>query len=220
MARLFAVFGMLYLSWKPLKSLLLSKRVSDYSFNQWHVANGYAAFGCMTKQRQELIIEGCHDDVITDESQWDEYTFKVKPVLQWIMPCTCAPVDFFMDWIKLNKKNKKKGEASVLRLMGSDSPLQNSSKPPKYLRVKLYEYMFWYDELYLNLQRKNKNNDELWFRNDFQRLKRALKGKQLVIHSKTEYAWWSRRELKTVISDFHLQNHLVTDFLDDDKWLK
>ena len=44
------------------------------SFNRWQLANAYGAFGSITRERYEIIVEGSADGV-----SWQEYEFKGKP---------------------------------------------------------------------------------------------------------------------------------------------
>ena len=51
----------------------------NYSYNPLHLSNTYGAFGSVTKQRYEIVIEGTDEPVITAQTKWQEYEFRAKP---------------------------------------------------------------------------------------------------------------------------------------------
>ena len=59
-----AAVGALYvvLSWPALRNLFARRQLMNASFNRWQLANAYGAFGTVTKQRIEIVVEGTMDD--------------------------------------------------------------------------------------------------------------------------------------------------------------
>ncbi len=55
-----AAVGVLYvvLSWQPLRNLFAHRQLMNASFNRWQLANAYGAFGTVTKERIEIVVEG------------------------------------------------------------------------------------------------------------------------------------------------------------------
>ena len=69
----------LLLSVNVVQNLLSQNQAMNTSFNQLHLVNTYGAFGSIGKVRNELIIQGTTDTVITETTVWKEYEFKAKP---------------------------------------------------------------------------------------------------------------------------------------------
>jgi len=65
---------MVVLSYWPARNLFAQRQLMNASFNRWHLANAYGAFGSITRERYEIIIEGS-----LDGEEWREYEFKGKP---------------------------------------------------------------------------------------------------------------------------------------------
>ena len=68
------------------------------SFNRWQLANAYGAFGTVTKERIELIVEGTLDED-PDAADWHEYGFKGKPGDVRRIPRQYAPYHLRLDWL-------------------------------------------------------------------------------------------------------------------------
>lgn len=49
------------------------------SFDQFRLVNTYGAFGSITKQRFEVVIQGTVDREINENTEWKEYEFYCKP---------------------------------------------------------------------------------------------------------------------------------------------
>jgi hypothetical protein len=111
--------------------------------------NGYGLFRVMTRERNEIIIEGSDDGEI-----WKPYEFKYKPGDPFRMPRFCTPHMPRLDWqmwfgvfgradqnrwfIPLLKRLLA-GEPHVLALLDKN-PFPNH--PPKYIRAIEYNYRF------------------------------------------------------------------------------
>eukprot|EP01084_Bolivina_argentea_P314484 544712_1 len=194
----------MYLSHKPLKTILTGKRAHDYSFNNWHLVNGYAAFSHMTKDRHEIVILGSNDG-----QTWKEYGFKTKPDKIDKIPLSIAPIDWFLDWslwfvplshykyhpwfLRLLYKILQ-GNNDVLALMGHN-PF--ADRPPQLLKVMKYRYIFDY----VNNTGNQMKTDSFWD----------------CFNANTN--WWKRVDGKELIHVFHLQSNLVTRVVSDDAWL-
>ena len=48
-------------------------------FDPFHLVNTYGAFGSVTRERYEVVIEGTLDPFVGENARWREYEFKVKP---------------------------------------------------------------------------------------------------------------------------------------------
>ncbi len=111
--------------------------------------NGYGLFAVMTTERPEIILEGSEDGL-----EWKAYGYRFKPGDPQIPPRWSAPFQPRLDWqlwfaalgniqetpwfpsleVALLRGNEK-----VLQLLGTN-PFP--SHPPKYVRARLYNYLF------------------------------------------------------------------------------
>lgn len=64
------------LSYKPLFNLFSKNQFMNYCWNRWHLVGAYGAFGSVTKERYEIVIEGCTDEFPNSMTEWKEYGFK------------------------------------------------------------------------------------------------------------------------------------------------
>lgn len=179
---LFALAGVVaVLSLKPALNLLSDSQAMNASFEPLHLVNTYGAFGSITRERDELIIEGTEDSVITDKTPWKEYSFKAKPGALAAPSRQVTPYHYKIDWQMwfaamspyyrnpwlLNLIAKiLQGDKPALSLLG---PSPFPEQAPKFVRVLHYRYQFtaegeknWWDrtlvETYLpplSLQDKN-----------------------------------------------------------------
>lgn len=149
---LVAVIGIL--SIQPTINLFSSAQLMNSSFEPLHLVNTYGAFGSITRERNELIIEGTDDLQITDKTEWHEYGFKGKPGDVNRRPPQVTPYHYKLDWQMwfaamseyyrhpwlLNLISKMlQGQEDVLALL-KDNPFPK--KPPQFIRVRLYRYHF------------------------------------------------------------------------------
>jgi hypothetical protein len=88
---------MLALSWWPLRNLFSRNQVMNGSFNRWRLANAYGAFGSITRERYEVVVEGTTGDPET--GPWLEYGFRGKPGDPGRMPRQFAPYHLRLDWL-------------------------------------------------------------------------------------------------------------------------
>src|ERR687897_125758 len=67
------------LSWWPVRNMASRHQAMNLSFNRLHLVNTYGAFGTISRERHEVVIEGTDDPAITSATEWREYGFKGKP---------------------------------------------------------------------------------------------------------------------------------------------
>ena len=89
----------LVLSYRPARNLLSRRQLMNYSFDPFHIVGTYGAFGSVTKERDEVIVEGTADAVITAQTVWREYEFKGKPGDVMRRPPQAAPYHLRLDWL-------------------------------------------------------------------------------------------------------------------------
>jgi len=146
--------GALYvvLSWWPLRNLFARRQLMNASFNRWQLANAYGAFGTVTKERIEIVVEGTTDEN-PDAATWREYSFKGKPGDAHRIPRQFAPyhlrLDWLMwflplgrsleDWFEMFLIRLLEADAATLRLL-DDDPFDGA--PPRWIRAVSYRYRF------------------------------------------------------------------------------
>jgi hypothetical protein len=79
------------LSLPPTLNMLSPAQVMNTSFEPLHLVNTYGAFGSITRERLEIVIEGTEAREITGATPWREYEFKGKPGDPSRMPLQFAP---------------------------------------------------------------------------------------------------------------------------------
>ena len=115
----------------------------------FRIVNGYGLFRVMTKDRDEIVIEGSADGI-----DWLPYEFKWKPGDVMRAPGWCAPHQPRLDWqmwfaaLGSSRENPWFGRLIVRLLQGSRDVNQLLAKnpfphdPPRYLRAMFYRYRF------------------------------------------------------------------------------
>ena len=87
----------LAMSVRPVVNVLSAGQVMNTSFDPLHLVNTYGAFGSITRERYQLVIEGT-DAETPDESDWREYEFEGQPVRTDERPPQWAPYHLRLDW--------------------------------------------------------------------------------------------------------------------------
>jgi len=144
----------LILSIKPVLNMISPHQVMNTSFDPFHLVNTYGAFGSVTRDRMEIIIEGTEEAVVTPTTRWREYEFKAKPGNVKRRPPMVAPYHLRLDWLMWFAAMSEvryhpwvlslvvkllKGDKDTLGLLGYHPFPEN---PPRYIRAELYEYHF------------------------------------------------------------------------------
>jgi hypothetical protein len=87
------------LSIQPALNLFSKNQLMNYSYNRIHLVNTYGAFGSVTRERYEIVMEGTDEAVLNDGTRWQEYEFKAKPGDLKRMPPQYAPYHLRLDWL-------------------------------------------------------------------------------------------------------------------------
>ncbi len=143
------------LSYYPARNLISSGQRMNASFDPLHLVNTYGAFGSITKERREVVVEGTHDRTIDGDTEWEAYEFKGKPTDPERLPPQVAPYHLRLDWqlwfaaMSTPRHNPwfvhlvaklLAGDERTLRLL-HDSPFPPDD-PPTHVRAVLYRYEF------------------------------------------------------------------------------
>ncbi|GGH49968.1 lipase maturation factor family protein [Microbacterium album] len=140
------------LSWRPARNLFARDQLMNASFNRWNLANAYGAFGTVTKERIEWIVEGT-PDADPDTADWREYGFKGKPGDERRRPRQFAPYHLRLDWmmwfLPLGRSLEDWFRALLVRLLEADRPTLRllahdpfDGRRPRSVRVVSYRYRF------------------------------------------------------------------------------
>ena len=144
----------LALSYRPARNLLSSRQLMNSSFDPLHLVNTYGAFGSVTKQRFEVIIEGTADAEPAEASAWREYEFKAKPGdvrrrppqyapyhlrLDWLMWFAAFSSPRYHEWFRPLLAKLLRGDRAILRLLARD-PFPD--RPPAVVRASLWLYRY------------------------------------------------------------------------------
>ena len=152
---------MVYLSYWPARNLVSKRQLMNTSFNRWHLANAYGAFGSITRERYEIIVEGSADGV-----SWQEYEFRGKPGDPGRMPRQFAPYHLRLDWLMWFLALGAPGDSWFIpflrRLLVADRATLKllridpfDGEPPRQVRALVYHYRY--------STRQEKNATGLWW---------------------------------------------------------
>lgn len=140
------------LSWPAAANLLSRRQLMNASFNRARIAGAYGAFGSVTTERREVVIEGSALDEPA-EDDWREYGFRGKPGDVGRIPRQVAPYHLRLDWqmwfLALGSPDRAwfrtllgrlaEADRATLRLLAHD-PFDG--RPPALLRARVYDYRF------------------------------------------------------------------------------
>ncbi|MBD8011697.1 lipase maturation factor family protein [Microbacterium sp. Re1] len=140
------------LSWPALRNLFACRQLMNASFSRWQLGNAYGAFGTVTKQRIEYIVEGT-TDADPDAAEWREYEFKGKPGALRRIPRQFAPYHLRLDWLMwflpLGRSLEDWFMMFLVRLLEADRPTLRmlhrdpfDGERPTWVRVVSYRYRF------------------------------------------------------------------------------
>jgi hypothetical protein len=166
---LIVTVGYAVLSWPALRNLFSRNQLMNASFNRWSLANAYGAFGTVTKERYEIVLEGTLA-ADPDERDWLEYEFKGKPGDVRRMPRQFAPYHLRLDWLMwflaLGSPGERwflpllvrllEADRATLRLLRSD-PFGGA--PPRFVRAKTYRYRF-------STREEKRTTGDVWVREE------------------------------------------------------
>jgi len=142
----------LALSVQPALNLFDKHQRMNFNYNPWHIVNAYGAFGSVTRERFEIVLEGSAEP---NGDDWREYEFRAKPGTTTRRPPQIAPYHLRLDWLmwflplrgfhsvpiwfaRLCDKLLK-GDRALSKLLWRD-PFPD--RPPVRIRAVVYLYQF------------------------------------------------------------------------------
>lgn len=87
------------LSKEPLLNLTRKSQLMNYSFNAWRLVNAYGAFGSVSRERYEVVLQGSRAIFPSRPEDWQEYEFWAKPGDPRRRPPQIAPYHLRLDWV-------------------------------------------------------------------------------------------------------------------------
>jgi len=147
---------------QPVKNLVSKEQIMNTSFDPFHLVNTYGAFGSITKERYEIVLEGTDELKVTERTLWKAYEFRGKPGDPRRIPPLIAPYHLRLDWLMWfeafpNQVGHSRwfvqliikllqGEHQALGLL-LKNPFPHH--PPQFVRALYYRYSFgkvkWWD---------------------------------------------------------------------------
>ena len=142
------------LSISPVMNMLSPRQMMNASFDPLHLVNTYGAFGSITRERFEIVLQGTDDTSVTDRTAWRDYEFKGKPGDPARRPPQVAPYHLRLDWLMWFEAMAPspqsdwffgllakllQGDAGALSLLRTN-PFP--ATPPRYVRTQYYRYRF------------------------------------------------------------------------------
>lgn len=142
------------LSRHPVRNLLSRRQQMNRIYNPLHLVNSYGAFGSVTRERHEIVLEGTSAPEPTEDADWREYEFHGKPGEVRRLPRQFAPCHLRLDWLMwfaaLMPHSPRgwmlplvdrllAGDRHVLRLLRVN-PFPDA--PPRWVRARVYRYRF------------------------------------------------------------------------------
>ena len=138
---------LVWLSIPSARNLVSRRQLMNASFNRWHLANAYGAFGSVTQQRDEVIVEG-----LAADGSWLPYEFKGKPGDPRRRPGQFAPYHLRLDWLmwflalgaddrwfRVFVVRLLEADPATLRLLRHD-PFGGTA--PEAVRARVFRYRF------------------------------------------------------------------------------
>jgi hypothetical protein len=140
----------------PVMNMLSPRQMMNASFDPLHLVNTYGAFGSITRERYEIVLEGSASEGGPggEGAVWKEYEFKGKPGDPSRRPPQVAPYHMRLDWLMWFEAMAPaphsgwffnmlggllQGDRQTLSLLRTN-PFPD--KPPRYIRAQYYLYKF------------------------------------------------------------------------------
>lgn len=146
--------AVMWMSIKPVRNMISSAQKMNFSYNPYHLVNTYGAFGSVTKNRFEIVLEGTTEKDPGPQTDWKEYEFKGKPGNPGRPSPQVAPYHYRLDWqmwfAALRPQHRPLWMQRLAMKMLDNDPdilklIKHNPFPeegPVWLRAKLYHYRY------------------------------------------------------------------------------
>jgi hypothetical protein len=152
------------LSVRPAQNLVSKNQAMNLNYNALHLVNAYGAFGSVTRERFEIVLEGTEcEDPKSDAARWTEYECKAKPGNVRRLPPQLAPYHLRLDWLLwflpfgarastrrvISPRHELWFLRLVARLLEGDAPTLRllrrdpfDGRAPRFIRARYYRYQY------------------------------------------------------------------------------
>lgn len=152
------------MSVKPVLNLASKNQAMNLNYNPLHLLGTYGAFGSVTRERYEVVLEGTeNEDPLSDDATWLEYEHRAKPGRLTRLPPQIAPYHLRLDWLLwfLPFSTHVYGDEVVTyayevwflrliqRLLQADRPTLRllrrdpfAGRAPRFVRARYYRYRY------------------------------------------------------------------------------
>jgi hypothetical protein len=142
------------LSVAPVLNLISGRQLMNSAFTRLPLVNTYGAFGTVGRVRDQLVVEGTDEPVITTETRWRPYAFECQPGDPRRRPCWMSPYHYRLDWLMWfaamgRPRDYPWAVNLVAKLLAADPNALSllagdpfGGTPPRFVRVEHYVYQF------------------------------------------------------------------------------
>jgi hypothetical protein len=146
--------GIGLLSFNPVVNLLSPRQAMNASFDPFQLVNTYGAFGSVSRERHEVVLEGTNDAEPSVNSIWKAYELPCKPGDPARRPCLITPYHYRLDWqmwfVQFGNLDAEPWLVHlVAKLLAGDSGALSLfernpfyARPPRFVRAAMYHYWF------------------------------------------------------------------------------
>ncbi len=143
-----------FLAIQPVMNMLSPDQAMNRTFDPLRLVNTYGAFGSVSKQRFEIVLEGTADAELGAETKWVEYELPCKPGDPMRRPCIISPYHYRLDWqlwfCGLHDLDREPWLAYLaFRLLRGDATFRPlfardpfPATPPRWIRARIFWYRF------------------------------------------------------------------------------
>lgn len=142
------------LSINPVVNLLSPRQAMNASFEPFQLVNTYGAFGSVSRQRLEVVLEGTDEQQPGPATVWKAYELPCKPGDLRRRPCLVTPYHYRLDWqmwfVQFGGYESQPWLVHLLaKLLAGDrlalSAFEHNpfaERPPRLVRAAFYRYSF------------------------------------------------------------------------------
>jgi hypothetical protein len=142
------------LSLNPVVNLLSPRQAMNASFDPFDLVNTYGAFGSVSRERYEVVIEGTSAAELDENTVFVPYELPCQPGRVERSPCWITPYHYRLDWqlwfVPLAPEQQQRWFLSlVAHLLRGDPGVRSlfavdpfPTRPPRFVRAVFYRYRF------------------------------------------------------------------------------
>ena len=142
------------LSINPVANMISPGQAMNASFEPFELVNTYGAFGSVSRERYEIVLQGTDDQTPGPDARWLDYEFNCKPGDVRRRPCVVSPYHYRIDWqmwfAAMSDYTREPWLVHLVYKLLRDDPGARGllaeapfrDHPPRYIRAVLYHYEF------------------------------------------------------------------------------